>query len=173
MFDANCCSCNDIFLSLTDRLRNLPISITQCKLNAIWLSENQAQPMLKFQADTDPDTNEKVLTCYLLPQADWRSKSQGQFTVSWVICFLNIKKQNLHGFVVLTKRSYIQIQFFKEIALTNAYRRMFWLLALQNTCDWALLWFQISPQPAKVLLPGQSMTFTPPMHSSVIVLQYI
>ena len=81
MFDANCCSCNDVFLSLIDRLRNLPISITQCKLNAIWLSENQAQPMLKFQADTDPDTNEKVLTCYLLPQADWRSKSQGQFTV--------------------------------------------------------------------------------------------
>lgn len=64
------------------RLRNLPMTITQCKLNAIWLSENQAQPMLKFQSDVDADTNEKVLTCYLLPQADWRSKSQGLFFFS-------------------------------------------------------------------------------------------
>ncbi|XP_067927883.1 protein scribble homolog isoform X2 [Watersipora subatra] len=59
-----------------NRLRNLPMSITHCKLNAIWLSENQAQPMLKFQADVDSIRNETFLTCYLLPQADWRSKSE-------------------------------------------------------------------------------------------------
>lgn len=69
--------CYNVYYFVAHRLRNLPMSITQCKLNAIWLSENQAQPMLKFQSDTDSDTKEKVLTCYLLPQADWKSKSQG------------------------------------------------------------------------------------------------
>lgn len=45
------------------------MSITNCgHLKALWLSENQAQPMLKLQKDVDEDTGQKVLTCFLLPQ---------------------------------------------------------------------------------------------------------
>lgn len=50
------------------RLQHLPLSLGTCNLKALWLSENQAQPLLKFQQDVDEETGEKVLTCFLLPQ---------------------------------------------------------------------------------------------------------
>ncbi|NWZ69613.1 LRRC1 protein, partial [Acrocephalus arundinaceus] len=49
-------------------LTYLPISLTTLKLKALWLSDNQSQPLLTFQTDTDPETGEKILTCVLLPQ---------------------------------------------------------------------------------------------------------
>ncbi|KAG7249066.1 hypothetical protein CRUP_004618, partial [Coryphaenoides rupestris] len=49
-------------------LVHLPLSLTTLKLKALWLSENQSQPLLTFQTDEDPVTGEKVLTCVLLPQ---------------------------------------------------------------------------------------------------------
>lgn len=55
------------FFSLC-RLTYLPMSLTTLKLKALWLSENQSQPLLTFQTDVDPDTGEKVLICVLLPQ---------------------------------------------------------------------------------------------------------
>nr|XP_020473132.1 protein scribble homolog isoform X9 [Monopterus albus] len=51
-----------------NRLQNLPFSLTNLNLKAMWLAENQSQPMLKFQTEDDEQTGEKVLTCYLLPQ---------------------------------------------------------------------------------------------------------
>ncbi|XP_061821250.1 protein scribble homolog isoform X2 [Nerophis lumbriciformis] len=51
-----------------NRLQNLPFALTNLNLKAIWLAENQSQPMLKFQTEDDERTGEKVLTCYLLPQ---------------------------------------------------------------------------------------------------------
>ncbi|XP_053715029.1 protein scribble homolog isoform X6 [Synchiropus splendidus] len=51
-----------------NRLQNLPFSLTNLNLKAMWLAENQSQPMLKFQTEDDERTGEKVLTCYLLPQ---------------------------------------------------------------------------------------------------------
>ncbi|CAL9698179.1 unnamed protein product [Knipowitschia caucasica] len=51
-----------------NRLQNLPFSLTNLNLKAMWLAENQSQPMLKFQTEDDDKTGEKVLTCYLLPQ---------------------------------------------------------------------------------------------------------
>ncbi|MEE6476605.1 hypothetical protein FKM82_011138 [Ascaphus truei] len=51
-----------------NRLTHLPLTLTSLKLKALWLSDNQAQPLLTFQTDTDPDTGEKILTCVLLPQ---------------------------------------------------------------------------------------------------------
>ncbi|XP_078585586.1 protein scribble homolog isoform X7 [Branchiostoma floridae x Branchiostoma japonicum] len=51
-----------------NRLENLPFSITALNLKAVWLSENQSQPMVKFQAEDDEKTGDKVLTCFLLPQ---------------------------------------------------------------------------------------------------------
>ncbi|XP_077665691.1 protein scribble homolog isoform X7 [Eretmochelys imbricata] len=50
-----------------NRLQNLPFALTNLNLKALWLAENQSQPMLKFQTEDDK-TGEKVLTCYLLPQ---------------------------------------------------------------------------------------------------------
>jgi len=59
------------------RLRHLPLSLGTCSLKAIWLSENQAQPLLKFQTDIDDETGEKVLTCFLLPQIACQTDSLG------------------------------------------------------------------------------------------------
>lgn len=58
-------SCVSLFVF---RLTQLPMSLTTLRLKALWLSENQSQPLLTFQTDVDPDTGEKVLTCVLLPQ---------------------------------------------------------------------------------------------------------
>ncbi|CAF1117374.1 unnamed protein product [Rotaria sordida] len=58
-----------------NRLLNLPCTLLQCDLKAIWLAENQAQPMLKFATDIDSNTGENVLTCYLLPQQQHVSSS--------------------------------------------------------------------------------------------------
>ncbi|CAJ0922672.1 unnamed protein product [Ranitomeya imitator] len=49
-------------------LLNLPFALTNLNLKALWLAENQSQPMLKFQTEDDEKTGSKVLTCYLLPQ---------------------------------------------------------------------------------------------------------
>ncbi|XP_059757179.1 protein scribble homolog isoform X1 [Balaenoptera ricei] len=51
-----------------NRLQSLPFALTHLNLKALWLAENQAQPMLRFQTEDDAQTGEKVLTCYLLPQ---------------------------------------------------------------------------------------------------------
>ncbi|CAF1044044.1 unnamed protein product, partial [Didymodactylos carnosus] len=58
-----------------NRLPYLPCSLLDCDLKAIWLAENQAQPMLKFQTDIDSNTGEKILTCYLLPQQHYTTAS--------------------------------------------------------------------------------------------------
>ena len=69
------------------RLHHLPLSLGACSLKAIWLSENQAQPLLKFQTDIDEDTGEKVLTCFLLPQIACQTESMGAFFVLVIITF--------------------------------------------------------------------------------------
>lgn len=51
-----------------NRLQNLPFALTNLNLKALWLAENQSQPMLKFQTEDDEESGDKVLTCYLLPQ---------------------------------------------------------------------------------------------------------
>ncbi|XP_041361778.1 protein scribble homolog [Gigantopelta aegis] len=58
-----------------NRLEYLPITIANLNLKALWLSENQAQPMLKFQTDFDERTGQKVLTCFLLPQQGFHTES--------------------------------------------------------------------------------------------------
>ncbi|KAK2586085.1 hypothetical protein KPH14_008372 [Odynerus spinipes] len=54
-----------------NRLQYLPYSLLNLNLQAIWLSENQAQPMVIFQDEIDKETGEKVLTCFLLPQLEY------------------------------------------------------------------------------------------------------
>ncbi|XP_018334001.1 protein lap4 isoform X2 [Agrilus planipennis] len=58
-----------------NRLPYLPVSLIQLGLKAVWLSENQAQPLLTFQTDTDNATGKTVLTCFLLPQQEYRPPS--------------------------------------------------------------------------------------------------
>ncbi|XP_075228246.1 uncharacterized protein LOC142328405 isoform X3 [Lycorma delicatula] len=60
-----------------NRLQYLPMSLANLSLKAVWLSENQAQPMLKFQTDFDEATGEEVLTCFLLPQLEYQPDNTG------------------------------------------------------------------------------------------------
>ncbi|XP_057652665.1 protein lap4-like isoform X18 [Diorhabda carinulata] len=64
-----------------NRLPYLPYMLLQLSLKAVWLSDNQAQPLLTFQTDTDPDTGKTVLTCFLLPQQEYQPTiaSDGRF----------------------------------------------------------------------------------------------
>ncbi|XP_058792362.1 protein lap4 isoform X10 [Phymastichus coffea] len=55
-----------------NKLQFLPYSMINLNLKAVWLSENQAQPMLTFQPDVDKQTGQEVLTCFLLPQRDYQ-----------------------------------------------------------------------------------------------------
>lgn len=59
-----------------NRLTHLPMSLTTLRLKALWLSENQSQPLLTFQTDQDPVSGEKVLTCVLLPQQPCESSNK-------------------------------------------------------------------------------------------------
>lgn len=61
-----------------NRLQYLPYSLVNLQLKAVWLSENQAQPLLTFQPDTDEVTGEQVLTCFLLPQQEYQPVSPGE-----------------------------------------------------------------------------------------------
>lgn len=55
------------------------MSLTSLKLKALWLSDNQSQPLLTFQTDTDPEAGEKILTCVLLPQMPSEPGCQGKY----------------------------------------------------------------------------------------------
>ncbi|XP_057652657.1 protein lap4-like isoform X10 [Diorhabda carinulata] len=63
-----------------NRLPYLPYMLLQLSLKAVWLSDNQAQPLLTFQTDTDPDTGKTVLTCFLLPQQEYQPTIDGAVT---------------------------------------------------------------------------------------------
>lgn len=43
-----------------NQLQNLPYTLVNLQLKAVWLSENQAQPLLTFQTDYDENTGEQV-----------------------------------------------------------------------------------------------------------------
>ncbi|XP_066594462.1 protein lap4 [Prorops nasuta] len=57
-----------------NRLQYLPYSLINLNLKAVWLSENQAQPMLTFQKDIDEETGQEVLICFLLPQLEYHDQ---------------------------------------------------------------------------------------------------
>lgn len=60
-----------------NQLQYLPYSLVNLQLKAVWLSENQAQPLLTFQPDVDERTGEQVLTCFLLPQLEYQTPAVG------------------------------------------------------------------------------------------------
>uniref|UniRef100_A0A8C5AGZ3 Scribble planar cell polarity protein n=1 Tax=Gadus morhua TaxID=8049 RepID=A0A8C5AGZ3_GADMO len=72
-----------------NRLQNLPFALTNLNLKAMWLAENQSQPMLKFQTEDDEQTGEKVLTCYLLPQQPSPSLGESLVEDTWTDSNLN------------------------------------------------------------------------------------
>ncbi|KAF8784911.1 protein lap4-like [Argiope bruennichi] len=53
-----------------NRIQYLPTSIMFLNLKALWLSENQHQPLLKFQRDYDWKAQREIITCYMLPQQE-------------------------------------------------------------------------------------------------------
>ncbi|XP_072950080.1 uncharacterized protein scrib isoform X3 [Epargyreus clarus] len=63
-----------------NRLQHLPITLVNLELKAVWLSENQAQPLLTFQTDRDETTGENVLTCFLLPQLSYTQQPELEHT---------------------------------------------------------------------------------------------
>lgn len=67
-----------------NRLQYLPYSLVNLQLKAVWLSENQAQPLLTFQPDVDEQTGEQVLTCFLLPQQEYLPVSPGESNLSLI-----------------------------------------------------------------------------------------
>ncbi|XP_077288185.1 scribble planar cell polarity protein isoform X3 [Arctopsyche grandis] len=73
----NCSSLHVLDVS-GNRLKYLPYSLVNLNLKAVWLSENQAQPMLTFQTDRDLDTGENVLTCFLLPQLEYSKQPESR-----------------------------------------------------------------------------------------------
>lgn len=74
-----------------NQLHNLPYSLVNLQLKAVWLSENQAQPLLTFQPDTDDRTGEQVLTCFLLPQLEYQPITAGKcLRVNFIIILVSI-----------------------------------------------------------------------------------
>ncbi|CAI2725335.1 unnamed protein product [Schistosoma spindalis] len=65
-----------------NRLDRLPFSLSRCSLTALWLSQNQSQPVITLQRDVDPVTQEQYLTCYLLPQDQLDSRVETDPTMS-------------------------------------------------------------------------------------------
>ncbi|XP_061929573.1 protein lap4 isoform X14 [Apis cerana] len=61
-----------------NRLQYLPYSLINLNLKAVWLSKNQAQPMLTFQTDVDEETGQEILTCFLLPQLEIHPDDSGR-----------------------------------------------------------------------------------------------
>lgn len=61
-----------------NQLQYLPYSLVNLQLKAVWLSENQAQPLLMFQPDIDEKTGDQVLTCFLLPQLEYQPINSGK-----------------------------------------------------------------------------------------------
>lgn len=49
-----------------NQLQYLPYSLVNLQLKAVWLSENQAQPLLTFQPDIDETTGEQVGECFFI-----------------------------------------------------------------------------------------------------------
>ncbi|KAG4077841.1 hypothetical protein HA402_013775 [Bradysia odoriphaga] len=70
----NCLSLHVLDVS-GNQLHNLPYSLVNLQLKAVWLAENQAQPLLMFQPEVDDRTGEQVLTCFLLPQLEYQPTS--------------------------------------------------------------------------------------------------
>jgi len=74
----NCRSLTVLALS-GNKLESLPLSVSSLPLKALWLSQNQSQSVLKLQVEDDPNSNEKVLTCFLFPQEALKSSSIENF----------------------------------------------------------------------------------------------
>ncbi|GFY55216.1 protein scribble homolog [Trichonephila inaurata madagascariensis] len=63
-----------------NRIQYLPTSIMFLNLKALWLSENQHQPLLKFQRDFDRKAQREIITCYMLPQQEYTTDYSVQST---------------------------------------------------------------------------------------------
>jgi len=76
------------------RLQYLPMTLGSCQLKALWLAENQAQPLISFQQDVDEETGERVLTCFLLPQQAY-TESMGNDAVMMMMMMMMMMRWSL------------------------------------------------------------------------------
>ena len=92
-----------------NRLNHLPYTITALNLKALWLAENQSQPLLKFQTDYDEQSRQKVLTCFLLPQQEYNpdlsrlgmsSTSVPNLLFQLIIAFISRLEKLFHSFIL-------------------------------------------------------------------------
>jgi hypothetical protein len=49
-------------------LRFFTIPFFHSRLTALWLSENQHKPLVQLNQETDPETGQRVLSNFMLPQ---------------------------------------------------------------------------------------------------------
>lgn len=97
-------------LVLGFRLQHLPLSLANLNLKAVWLSVNQAQPMLKFQTDFDEKTGEEVLTCFLLPQLEY--KPENHISESELIFYVQLFVGQIPHYV----KNYCRYSFCRKLA---------------------------------------------------------
>uniref|UniRef100_T2M791 Leucine-rich repeat-containing protein 7 n=1 Tax=Hydra vulgaris TaxID=6087 RepID=T2M791_HYDVU len=58
-----------VLMISSNMIEYLPYSMMKLKkLQALWLSENQAKPLIPLQTDWDPINERRFLTCYMFPQ---------------------------------------------------------------------------------------------------------
>jgi len=112
------------------RLQHLPLTLGSCSLKAVWLSENQIQPMLKFQTEVDESTGLKVLTCFLLPQQAYQLDYVGLSRVYSLYIISDVTHYDLtmapwcNGKVFGLAISRSRIQILLEAALRNNLRQV-------------------------------------------------
>lgn len=58
------------------------------QLRALWLSENQNKPQVQLQSDTLPETGQRVLTCFMLPQ-QVRSHQPGIIIIIYIFFMMD------------------------------------------------------------------------------------
>jgi hypothetical protein len=68
-----------------NRLEYLPYSLINAHTNAIWLAENQATGKIKLQPDFDEVSQKQVLTCYLLPQQNFKPSTTPAATAAPIL----------------------------------------------------------------------------------------
>lgn len=106
----NCVSLHVLDVS-GNRLQYLPYSLVNLQLKAVWLSENQAQPLLTFQPDIDEASGEQVswslpklrfvtlksfvLGSHMFPVTATRNADRQ----SWWVCLRSTSNSTFYGFI--------------------------------------------------------------------------
>lgn len=116
-----------------NQLQYLPYTLVNLQLKAVWLSENQAQPLLTFQPDTDESTGEQVKKTLCIFNK-FENRNQQQQIVSHFEMFQNVK---------YSKLLYINDRYFTcgkgARTLSYAHDDELWLRMGGVACTWLVI----------------------------------